>query len=393
MREWFVVSRISAGFVAVLVGYTSSAVIIFQAAAAAGASEQQISSWMWALGVGMAISSIGLSWYNKKPILTAWSTPGAALLVTSLAGLTINQAVGAFLFSSLLITLCGLSGLIDKLIRWIPQSIASAMLAGVLLQFSLQLFKAMETQFLLVGLMLLCYLIVRHLAARYVMLVTLLLGCCIAYYLGILDWSTVNVQLARPEWISPAFSWHAIIGVGLPLFIVTMASQNMPGIAALHGNGYRPAISPLITCTGLVGLLLAPFGGYAFNLAAITAAICMGKEADADPTKRYYAAMWAGIFYLLIGLAGATVVSVFASFPQELVMAIAGLALMNTIANSLAGSLAQLEGREAAIITFLVTASSVNLFGIASAFWGLSIGLLVHYLAQALSRQNSLGDS
>ncbi|GGB15669.1 benzoate/H(+) symporter BenE family transporter [Agarivorans gilvus] len=393
MREWFVVSRISAGFVAVLVGYTSSAVIIFQAAAAAGASEQQISSWMWALGVGMAISSIGLSWYNKKPILTAWSTPGAALLVTSLAGLTINQAVGAFLFSSLLITLCGLSGLIDKLIRWIPQSIASAMLAGVLLQFSLQLFKAMETQFLLVGLMLLCYLIVRHLAARYVMLVTLLLGCCIAYYLGILDWSTVNVQLARPEWVSPAFSWQAIIGVGLPLFIVTMASQNMPGIAALHGNGYRPAISPLITCTGLVGLLLAPFGGYAFNLAAITAAICMGKEADADPTKRYYAAMWAGIFYLLIGLAGATVVSVFASFPQELVMAIAGLALMNTIANSLAGSLAQPKGREAAIITFLVTASSVNLFGIASAFWGLSIGLLVHYLAQALSRQNSLGDS
>ncbi|WP_427982134.1 benzoate/H(+) symporter BenE family transporter [Agarivorans sp.] len=387
MREWFVVSRISAGFVAVLVGYTSSAVIIFQAAAAAGASEQQISSWMWALGLGMAITSIGLSWYHKKPILTAWSTPGAALLVTSLAGLTINQAVGAFLFSSLLITLCGLSGLIDKLIRWIPQSVASAMLAGVLLQFSLQLFKSLESQFMLVGLMLLCYLVIRHLAARYVMLVTLLLGCCFAYYLGILDWSTVNVQLARPEWVSPAFSWQAIIGVGLPLFIVTMASQNMPGIAALHGNGYRPAISPLITCTGLTGLLLAPFGGYAFNLAAITAAICMGKEADADPAKRYYAAMWAGIFYLLLGLAGATVVSLFAAFPQELVMAIAGLALMNTIANSLAGALVQQEGREAAIITFLVTASSVNLFGIASAFWGLSLGLLVHYLAQALSQK------
>ncbi len=387
MREWFVLSRISAGFVAVLVGYTSSAVIIFQAAAAAGASEQQISSWMWALGLGMAISSIGLSWYSKKPILTAWSTPGAALLVTSLAGLSINQAVGAFLFSSLLITLCGLSGLIDKLIRWIPQSIASAMLAGVLLQFSLQLFKAMESQFALVGLMLLCYLVVRHLAARYVMLVTLLLGCCIAYYLGILDWSTVNVQLARPEWVSPVFSWQALIGVGLPLFIVTMASQNMPGIAALHGSGYRPAISPLITCTGLTGLLLAPFGGYAFNLAAITAAICMGKEADADPTKRYFASMWAGIFYLLVGLAGATVVSVFAAFPQELVMAIAGLALMNTIANSLAGALQQQEGREAAIITFLVTASAVNLFGIASAFWGLSIGLLVHYLAQVLNQK------
>jgi benzoate membrane transport protein len=379
MRDWFVLSRVSAGFIAVLVGYTSSAVIVFQAAASAGASEQQISSWLWALGIGMGATSIGFSWYHKKPILTAWSTPGAALLVTSLSGLSVNQAIGAFLFSSLLITLIGLSGLMDKLIRWIPQSVASAMLAGVLLQFSLQLFQSLESQLILVASMVACYLIGKLYAPRYVMLLTLLVGIAAAYSLGLLELSSVTLELAMPVWISPSFSWQAMLGVGLPLFVVTMASQNMPGIAALHGNGYRPAISPLISWTGIAGLLLAPFGGFAFNLSAITAAICMGKEADEDPSKRYYASIWAGVFYLLVGLMGATVVSLFAAFPQELVVAIAGLALISTIANSLSTALASSNGREAAAITFLVTASSLNLFGIASAFWGLSLGLFVHY--------------
>ncbi|WP_411992189.1 benzoate/H(+) symporter BenE family transporter [Agarivorans sp. DSG3-1] len=390
MRDWFVASRVSAGFIVVLVGYTSSAVIVFQAAAAAGASEQQISSWLWALGVGMGLSSIGLSWHSKKPILTAWSTPGAALLVTSLQGLSINEAIGAFLFSSLLITLSGLSGFIDKLIRWIPQSLAAAMLAGVLLQFSLQLFSAVESQLILVVAMIACYLIGRHIAPRYVMLLTLLVGCGVAYQLGLLDLSSVSFQLAKPEWVSPDFSWKALIGVGLPLFVVTMASQNMPGIAALHGNGYRPAISPIITWTGVTGLVLAPFGGFAFNLSAITASICMGKEADSDPSKRYLASIWAGIFYIAIGLLGATVVSLFAAFPQELVAAVAGLALLSTIANSLAGALADTKGREAAICTFLLTASSVNFFGIGSAFWGLSLGMLVHYFTQAVSKKKQL---
>ncbi|MEE1674232.1 benzoate/H(+) symporter BenE family transporter [Agarivorans aestuarii] len=380
MRDWFVLSRVSAGFIAVLVGYTSSAVIVFQAAASAGASEQQITSWLWALGIGMGATSIGFSWYHKKPILTAWSTPGAALLVTSLSGLSVNQAIGAFLFSSLLITLVGLSGLMDKLIRWIPQSVASAMLAGVLLQFSLQLFQSLESQLILVASMVACYLIGKLYAPRYVMLITLLVGIATAYSLNLLELSSVTLELAKPVWISPSFSWQAMLGVGLPLFVVTMASQNMPGIAALHGNGYRPAISPLISWTGIVGMLLAPFGGFAFNLSAITAAICMGKEADEDPSKRYFASIWAGVFYLLVGLMGATVVSLFAAFPQELVVAIAGLALISTIASSLSTALVSSKGREAAVITFLVTASSLNLFGIASAFWGLSLGLLVHYL-------------
>ncbi|WP_432458866.1 benzoate/H(+) symporter BenE family transporter [Agarivorans sp. QJM3NY_25] len=387
MNEVFKVSRISAGFIAVLVGYTSSAVIIFQAAAAVGASEQQISSWLWALGLGMGLSSIGLSFYYKQPILTAWSTPGAALLVTSLSGLSMQQAVGAFLFSSLLISLCGISGLIDKLIRWIPQSLAAAMLAGVLLPFCLRLFSALQSQNLLVASMLVCYLIGRHLVARYVMLLTLTAGCLSAYSLGLLELGSVSFQLASPQWVTPEFSMQALVGVGLPLFIVTMASQNMPGIAALHGNGYRPPVSPLISWTGFTGLLLAPFGGFAFNLAAITAAICMGKEADVDPSKRYWASIWAGCFYILIGLMGATVVSLFSAFPQALVAAIAGLALLSTVANSLLAALVDVRGREAAMMTFLVTTSGINLLGIGSAFWGLSLGLLVHYLAEYWSKR------
>ncbi|MGY5452389.1 benzoate/H(+) symporter BenE family transporter [Agarivorans sp. MS3-6] len=386
LRRLISLSHISAGFIAVLVGYSSSAVIIFQAAAAVGASEQQIASWLWALGLGMGCSSIGLSLYYKQPVLTAWSTPGAALLVTSLSGLSINEAVGAFLFSSLLITLCGLSGLVDKLIKWIPQSLAAAMLAGVLLQFCLQLFTALESQLLFVGPMLACYLLVRYALPRYVMLISLMLGCSIAYALGLLDGSKLSLDLARPEWISPVLSFQAMVGVGLPLFIVTMASQNMPGIAALHGNGYRPPISPLISWTGITGLLLAPFGGFAFNLSAITAAICMGKDADEDPSRRYWAAVWAGVFYVAVGLLGATVVSVFSAFPEALVMAIAGLALLSTVANSLATALAQPNGRDAAVITFVATASGFSIGGIGSAFWGLSLGLLVHYFAAYLAR-------
>ncbi|UPW17670.1 benzoate/H(+) symporter BenE family transporter [Agarivorans sp. TSD2052] len=386
MRRLISLSHISAGFIAVLVGYSSSAVIIFQAAAAVGASEQQIASWLWALGLGMGCSSIGLSLYYKQPVLTAWSTPGAALLVTSLSGLSINEAVGAFLFSSLLITLCGLSGLVDKLIKWIPQSLAAAMLAGVLLQFCLQLFTALESQLLFVGPMLACYLLVRYALPRYVMLISLMLGCSIAYALGLLDGSKLSLDLARPEWISPVLSFQAMVGVGLPLFIVTMASQNMPGIAALHANGYRPPISPLISWTGITGLLLAPFGGFAFNLSAITAAICMGKDADEDPSRRYWAAVWAGVFYVAVGLLGATVVSVFSAFPEALVMAIAGLALLSTVANSLATALAQPNGRDAAVITFVATASGFSIGGIGSAFWGLSLGLLVHYFAAYLAR-------
>ncbi|QYJ73462.1 benzoate/H(+) symporter BenE family transporter [Shewanella sp. FJAT-51649] len=378
-REALGLSKISAGFIAVLVGYSSSAVIILQAADAVGATSAQMSSWLWALGVGMGLTSIGLSLYYKNPVLTAWSTPGAALMVSSLAGLSIHEAVGAFLISSLLITLCGLAGWMDKLIRIMPPSVAAAMLAGVLLQFGLGLFQAMQTQLSLILLMLLVFVVLKPWAPRYIMLLTLVAGIGMSYQLGLLQLDKLELQFAAPVWIAPTFSIASVVGVALPLFVVTMASQNMPGVAALYGHGYRPPISPLITVTGLMGVLFAPFGGFAFNLSAITAAICMGKEADPNPATRYWAAVWGGVFYLITGLLGATVVGLFAAFPKELVLAIAGLALLGTIGNSLTAALADNDGREVAVITFLVTASGVSILGIGSAFWGLLLGFLMHY--------------
>lgn len=378
-REALGLSKILAGFIAVLVGYSSSAVIILQAADAVGATSAQMSSWLWALGVGMGLTSIGLSLYYKNPVLTAWSTPGAALMVSSLAGLSIHEAVGAFLISSLLITLCGLAGWMDKLIRIMPPSVAAAMLAGILLQFGLGLFQAMQTQLSLILLMLLVFVVLKPWAPRYIMLLTLVAGIGMSYQLDLLQLDKLELQFAAPVWIAPTFSIASVVGVALPLFVVTMASQNMPGVAALHGHGYRPPISPLITVTGLMGVLFAPFGGFAFNLSAITAAICMGKEADPNPATRYWAAVWGGVFYLITGLLGATVVGLFAAFPKELVLAIAGLALLGTIGNSLTAALADNDEREVAVITFLVTASGVSILGIGSAFWGLLLGFLMHY--------------
>ncbi|SFP89513.1 benzoate membrane transport protein [Geopseudomonas sagittaria] len=375
MRHFPAASHLSAGLIAVLVGFTSSAVIIFQAAAAAGASPAQVSSWLWALCLGCGLTSIGLSLYYRAPLLTAWSTPGAALLAGSLGGLGMAEAVGAFLFSAALITFSGVSGLFARLMQRIPQALAAAMLAGVLLRFGLELFGAFEQQALLVGSLFLAYLLGKRLLPRYAILLVLLLGIGLAWQLDLLHGQRVELALATPQFTAPVFSWQALIGVGIPLFVVTMASQNLPGVAVLRTSGYQQVpVSPLIAWTGLASLLLAPFGGFAINLAAITAAICAGPEAGHEPQRRYWAAVCAGVCYLLIGLFGASVTSLFAALPQALILAIAGLALLVTLSNSLAGALQDVRQREPALITFLVTASGLSLLGVGAAFWGLVAG-------------------
>ncbi|PLC49133.1 hypothetical protein CR159_13995 [Pollutimonas subterranea] len=378
MGNYFKISHISSGFITVLVGYSSSVAIIFQAANAAGATSAELVSWMWALGIGMGASSIALSLRYRSPVLTAWSTPGAALLVAGLSGLSMNQAIGVFLFSSLLITLCGVTGWFQKVMHYIPRHIAAAMLAGILVRFGMDLFTSMQAQLLLVAIMFLVFWLGRLALPRYSVPLALLAGVVYAGAQGLLHLELLDWTPAKPMLIMPEFSLSALIGVGIPLFIVTMTSQNIPGLAVLRANGYDTPASPLISWTGITGLLLAPFGGYSFNLAAITAAICMSRDADPDPDKRYLASVWAGAFYLITGLFGATVVGLFAAFPLELVAAIAGLALLSTIGNSLAGALAAENGREAALVTFLCTASGTSFLGIGSAFWGLVLGLAVH---------------
>jgi benzoate membrane transport protein len=378
----FSVSAAIAGFVTVLVGFTSSAVIVFQAAQTLDASPAEIGSWMGALGLGMGLTCIVLSLRYRVPIVTAWSTPGAAMLITTAAGVSMEEAIGAFLISAVLITFCGFSGWFERAINRIPMSIAAGMLAGVLLRFGLDVFISMQTQFVMVFSMFCVYLIMRRLSPRYAVVTALILGILIAGFEGLLQIDTLRLQLAEPVLTLPRFSLSALIGVALPLFVVTMASQNVPGVAVIRASGYTVPISPLIGWTGAATIVLAPFGAFALNLAAITAAICMGREAHEDPAKRYVAAIAAGVFYLLIGLLGGTVGSVFAAFPQELVLAIAGLALLGTIGNGLLTALIQEKEREAALITFLITASGVTLFGIGSAFWGLVAGGLAIAISQ-----------
>ena len=372
-------SAFTAGFVAVLVGFTSSVAIVFQAAQAFNATPEQISSWMWALGLGMGLASIIPSLYYKKPVVAAWSTPGAALIATSATstvGVTMPEAIGAFVFCAVLIIIAGASGLFERLMKRIPMAIASAMLAGVLLRFGLEAFSSIKTAPAMVLAMFAAHLLGRRFWPRYGVVGVLAAGIAFAAAGDAGKWSAVTIEWARPVWITPEFSWSAIIGLGLPLFMVTMASQNMPGVAVMRASGFDTPVSPVITTTGVVGLIFAPFGAFALNLAAITAAICMGREAHEDKNKRYTAAVMAGVFYCVIGLFGAIVGGLFAAFPRELIVALAGLALMGTIGNGLATAVADEKNREAAIIAFLITASGVSIAGIGSAFWGLVGGVM-----------------
>lgn len=367
-------SAIAAGFLTVLVGFTSSAAIVFQAAQSLGATPEQISSWIWALGLGMGLTCIGLSLYYRMPVVTAWSTPGAAMLIGSAAGLPLSDVIGAFAISALLIAVIGFSGSFERMIRRIPLSLASGMLGGVLLRFGLDAFGAMQTQLGLVLTMFAVYLLARRLLPRYAVILTLVAGVSVAAVMGLLAVDELSLQLAEPVFVMPTFSLAAAVGIALPLFIVTMASQNVPGVAVMRASGYAAPISPVIGWTGIANLLLAPFGAFALNLAAITAAICMGREAHEDPSRRYVAAVAAGVFYIIVGMLGATVVGLLAAFPTELIVAIAGIALLGTIGNSLAAALREESEREPALVTFLVTASGVSIAGVGSAFWGLVAG-------------------
>jgi benzoate membrane transport protein len=372
----FSLSALVAGFVTVLVGFTSSAIIVFQGAQAVGANAAEIASWMWALGWGMGLTCIGLSLRYRLPVVTAWSTPGAAMLTAGAAHVALPEAIGAFVVSGLLITVAGFSGVFERLMSRIPASLGAGMLAGVLLRFGLNAFSALQDQFLLALAMFLAYLLMRRWKPRYAVVVTLLLGTAIAAARGLLALDSLQLELARPVWTTPVFSLAGLVSIAIPLFVVTMTSQNLPGVAVMRASGVAVPISPVIGWTGAMNVMLAPFGAFALNLAAITAAICMGREAHEDPARRYVAAVSAGVFYCVVGLFGATVAGVFSAFPAALVAVLAGLALLGTIGGGLATAVREESDREPAVITFLVTASGLTLAGIGPAFWGLVAGLI-----------------
>ncbi len=368
-----------------MTGYTSSLILMFQAGQAAHLSAAQISSWIWALSIGMALSTIGLSLRYRAPIVIAWSTPGAALLVSSLPH---GEAYArgdrrVFIVCAALLTIVGLTGWFDTLMKKIPAGIASALLAGILFEIGIEIFRAAQFQTALVLAMFFTYLIVKRLAPRYAIVTTLIVGTAAAAWLGLLDFSHFRVALAHPVFTMPAFSVAASVSIGIPLFVVAMASQNVPGIAVLRADGYPTPSAPLISTTGIASLLLAPFGSHGINLAAITAAICTGPEAHENRDKRYTAAVWGGIFYLLAGVFGATIAALFAALPKALVVSVAALALFGSMMSGLANAMQDVKQREAALVTFMVTASGLTLLSIGSAFWGLVAGVLTQVVLNA----------
>lgn len=384
----------TAGFVAVLVGFTSSVVIVFQAANAFGATPAQITSWMWALGLGMGLTTTVLSLATRLPVMVAWSTPGAALLATAGLGLPMSEGIGAFLLSGALIFIAGASGAFERVMDRIPIAIASALLAGVLARFGMEAFSVAKNAPLLVVAMLVSYLLGRQWWPRYSVVVVLAVGVAISALQGRMQPAAISWSLAVPVFTAPSFSWRGVVGLALPLFIVTMASQNLPGVAAIRAAGYADApwrmpISRIVAWSGAVNVLLAPFGAFALNLSAITAAICMGREAHPDPARRYTAAVSCGLLYVLIGLFGGAVVGALAAFPHELVAALAGMALLGTIGGGLQQAMKDDRYREAALLTFLVTLSGVTLAGIGSAFWGVVAGALA-LLVQRIKFKGSL---
>lgn len=371
-------SAIAAGLVAVLVSFGGTAVLMVQAGHTAGLDSAHIGSWIGSLSLAFGLGGALYSLRTGLPIVMAWSTPGAALLVTALAGVPFNEAIGAFILAAALTLACGLFGWIDPILRRIPGEIAAAMLAGVLLNFGMGVFSNIKQQPALVLAMCAAYLLCRRWAPRYAVLVVMLVAIAIAFGLNLIQLDLLDWRLTEFVWTTPAFSAQAAVSLGIPLFVVAMASQNLPGLAILQAAGYQPPASRLVAATGLLGLLAAPFGAHSVTMGAISAAICTGPEAHADPSKRYIAAATYGLGYVVLSVVAGAVAVFFQALPAALLAALAGLALLGTIMGGMAAAMANPQRREAALITLLATASGFSFWGIGSAFWGLLAGLLAH---------------
>ena len=367
-----------AGLISVIVNYGGTFILVFQAAKVAGLSPELTASWVWSVSIGVGVSGLFLSWKYRAPIITAWSTPAAAFLVVALATTPYAEAIGAYMISAAAFVLLGLSGYFEKLIRLIPPGIAAGLLGGILLQFGIGAFAGMSIDPLLVGLLIAAYLVLKRFSARYAVVGILVLGLVFLLSQGRVDLTGLSLQLATPVFTRPEFSLNALLSVALPLFLITLTGQYMPGMLVLRNDGYKTSANPIVTLTGLGSLLMAPFGSHAFNIAAITAAICTGKEASQDPSKRWIAGIAAGVFYILVGIFGVTLAAVFMAFPATFITTLAGLALLGTIGGSVASAMVDAKSREAALITFLASAANITLLGIGGAFWGLLIGLVAY---------------
>lgn len=380
LKDDWSVSATVAGFLAVLISYSGPLIIFFQAAQKANVDPSMMISWIWGISIGAAVAGIFLSIKYKVPVITAWSAPGTALLVTLFPNISLNEAVAAYITAALVILFIGLTGYFDKLLKWIPQSIAAGMMAGILFQFGLGLFTATNSMPLIVFGMLLVFLVSKRVSPRYSMVWVLFAGVLLSLILGKMNPVTVDFSLAIPQWINPEWSINGMLNLAIPLILVSLSGQFLPGMAIMKLSGYDTPAKPIITTTSIASLAVACVGGITIVLASITAALCMGKDAHELKDKRYIAGIANGVFYILGGLFAGSIVMLFSLLPKELVAALAGLALLGAIATNVSVAMKDESERDAALITFLATASGMHFLGLSSVFWGICIGLVAHLL-------------
>ncbi|MGW6778796.1 benzoate/H(+) symporter BenE family transporter [Brucella pseudogrignonensis] len=371
-----VIHPVIAGLISVIVNYGGTFILVFQAARVANLDPELTASWVWSLSVGVGLTGMLLSWHYRAPIITAWSTPAAAFLVTALATTSYAEAVGAYMISAAAFVLLGLSGCFDRFIRLIPAGIASGLLAGILLQFGIGAFGTASVDPILAGVLILVYLALKRLLPRYAIVGVLVAGLAFLSFTGRIDVSKLSLEVAMPVLTWPHFTVNGTLSLALPLFVITLTGQYMPGMLVLRNDGFRVSANPIVAVTGLGSLMMAPFGAHAFNIAAITAAIATGRDAHEDPRKRWIAGIAAGSLYVMVGIFGVTLAGLFMALPSTFITLLAGLALLGAIATSLAGAMADAATREAALITFLACAANITLWGIGGAFWGLVIGII-----------------
>lgn len=382
----FALSTITAGFVASLVGLTSGIVLVFEAARSLGADDDQIASWVWALCLGMAVLTIAPSLRLRVPVMVAFSAPGAAILATLSPGdFTLGQAIAAFIVNGALMTIVGFSGAFERFMDRIPVPLVSALLAGVLARFVVSGFADAATAPWLIAITTIVFMLARRLAPRYAVVAVLVAGIGMSIVSNSIATEELVWSFAKPVYMAPSFSWSAMISLSLPLFIVTMAGQNLPGVAALRQANYQVPISKVVGTTGLGTMLLAPFGGFSFNLSAVSAPLCLEAPAHEDPARRYTAALSNGGFYLVAALFGTSITGALRAFPTELIQIVAALALLPTIGNSLSAAVRGAEHREAAMFTFVITLSGVTIAKIGSPFWGVLAGVLAMMIAATRS--------
>ncbi|MEN8274372.1 benzoate/H(+) symporter BenE [Acinetobacter seifertii] len=378
-NDWSISATV-AGFLAVLISYSGPLIIFFQAAQRAHVSTDMMVSWIWGISIGAAVSGIYLSIKYKTPVITAWSAPGTALLVTLFPNVSLNEAVAAYITSAIVIFLIGVTGYFDKLLKWIPQDVAAGMMAGILFQFGIGLFTASDSMPFIVFSMLIVFLIAKRLMPRYTMIWVLAAGVLLSLILGKMNPVDVSFSLAIPQWISPEWTWNSTLNLAVPLILVSLTGQFLPGMAIMKLGGYDTPAKPIITVTSIASLAVACVGGITIVLASITAALCMGKDAHELKEKRYIAGIANGIFYILGGLFAGSIVMLFSLLPKELVAALAGLALLGAIATNISVAMKNDSQRDAALITFLATASGMHFLGLSSVFWGICIGVIAHFI-------------